>query len=268
MTEQEIAQALEGQFWRREIAPCGDVSVINVLSPVGRLRDLTGDDKSQELIEEVPDHFRKMMTILSLTCQVCGVDVSRVMVAKKPDPDAVFARSVFAWACKHRTAYTGIEIGSVLNARDPSSSVTTWMRRFKMAPEVHLPAALRVMEKFDEIYPAAKGPQLPPVSETQTYVTVAEIVGIAAAVTGTSVNGMMSRRRHGPTVKARAIAYWVAHQKTTASLGMIGKAIGGKDHTTVLHGIRTVEGDKGRFEPELSMVLAEIARRYPEQEAA
>lgn len=37
------------------------------------------------------------------------------------------------------------------------------------------------------------------------------------------------------------MAMWLARQATAASLPVIGRVLGGRDHTTVLHGVRTMD---------------------------
>jgi hypothetical protein len=49
---------------------------------------------------------------------------------------------------------------------------------------------------------------------------------------------LVSPSRKSPVVRARQAAYWRANRETQLSLHGIGRHFGGKDHTTVLHGIR------------------------------
>ena len=44
-----------------------------------------------------------------------------------------------------------------------------------------------------------------------------------------------------PEVFARQVAMYLAKQMTTRSLPEIGRRFGGRDHTTIMHGIRKVE---------------------------
>jgi chromosomal replication initiation ATPase DnaA len=59
---------------------------------------------------------------------------------------------------------------------------------------------------------------------------------------GTSPDVLVSARRTQPLVRRRQIAMYVAREMTGRSLPFIGKKIGGRDHTTVLHGVRVVKG--------------------------
>lgn len=50
-----------------------------------------------------------------------------------------------------------------------------------------------------------------------------------------------SKRRDAETVWARQVAMWLAKETTTHSLPQLGQAIGGRDHTTVMHALRRIE---------------------------
>lgn len=67
---------------------------------------------------------------------------------------------------------------------------------------------------------------------------------IAAAVAerhGVSESDLLGTRRWRFCAWPRQEAYWAAHQITGKSLPSIGRGFGGRDHTTILHGIRAVE---------------------------
>ena len=52
---------------------------------------------------------------------------------------------------------------------------------------------------------------------------------------------LFSSKRNRQIVRPRQIAMWLAKNLTSQSYPSIGEAFGGKDHTTVLHAIRTIE---------------------------
>jgi hypothetical protein len=68
----------------------------------------------------------------------------------------------------------------------------------------------------------------------------------------------LSARRTKHVSHARHVAFWLAKRLTSHSLPAIGRACGGKDHTTVLHGIVRVEMLRTR-DPDLAADLAAIA---------
>jgi len=55
-----------------------------------------------------------------------------------------------------------------------------------------------------------------------------------------SPEDLKGRSRSQKVVKPRQIAMYLARQETKASLPKIGKALGGRDHTTVLYGLRKI----------------------------
>ncbi len=56
-----------------------------------------------------------------------------------------------------------------------------------------------------------------------------------------SYNDIMSPRRAVPIVRARQEAMWRLKMETSMSYPAIGRRLGGKDHTTILHGVRKHE---------------------------
>lgn len=54
---------------------------------------------------------------------------------------------------------------------------------------------------------------------------------------------ILSQRRHRSVVWPRQIGMYLAKQLTSRSLPEIGRRFGNRDHTTVLHAIRKIEGE-------------------------
>lgn len=67
------------------------------------------------------------------------------------------------------------------------------------------------------------------------------IARAVAAETGISVGDMLSKRGKFHIVRARHMAWLLGQEITPASMRQIGMAFGGKDHTTVIHGIKRAE---------------------------
>ena len=68
--------------------------------------------------------------------------------------------------------------------------------------------------------------------------TVAEIQERTAEAFGISVGALVSTSRAGAVAWPRQIAMYLARELTTQSLPAIGRAFGGRNHTTVLHACR------------------------------
>jgi len=60
-----------------------------------------------------------------------------------------------------------------------------------------------------------------------------------------SRSDMLSSRRTANVVRPRQIAMYLAKTLTLRSLPEIGRRFGGRDHTTVLHAVRKIEGLTG-----------------------
>jgi chromosomal replication initiation ATPase DnaA len=72
-------------------------------------------------------------------------------------------------------------------------------------------------------------------------VTIAAVQRAVAGHFGLSREQFLAQRRHAPLVHARQTAMFLAKEFTLKSLPEIGRAFGGMDHTTILHGIRQVQ---------------------------
>jgi Bacterial dnaA protein helix-turn-helix len=71
-------------------------------------------------------------------------------------------------------------------------------------------------------------------------ITVRLVVAATAAHFGIAAEDLLSDRRTQPLCRRRQIAMYVAHRTTGRSLVFIGHKLGGRDHTTILHGVRAV----------------------------
>ena len=75
------------------------------------------------------------------------------------------------------------------------------------------------------------------------------------------VSDIISRRRPQALSFARHVAMYFLREMTEQSLSEIGTALGGRDHTTVLHGIRKIERestDDGRLRDHLSRIRSAL----------
>ena len=61
-----------------------------------------------------------------------------------------------------------------------------------------------------------------------------------------SRSDLLSSRRTATVVRPRQIAMYLSKVLTLRSLPEIGRRFGGRDHTTVLHAVRKIEGLSGR----------------------
>lgn len=79
------------------------------------------------------------------------------------------------------------------------------------------------------------------VSNAKKEVTLDSIQQTVCNYFGMPIDQLGSKTRKREIVQARQIAMYFAKLKTKASLATIGALIGGKDHATVLHAVKTVK---------------------------
>ncbi len=72
---------------------------------------------------------------------------------------------------------------------------------------------------------------------------VAAIIAAVAENFGVDVADLRSARREARIVRARHVAMYLARHMTGRSLPYIAQAIGGRDHTSVLYGVRRIAMD-------------------------
>ena len=67
-----------------------------------------------------------------------------------------------------------------------------------------------------------------------------QIRNAVCAYYGVSVQDVISDRRTARVVRARHVMFYLSKMLTTCSLPKIGRFLGGRDHTTVLHGLNKI----------------------------
>ncbi len=90
-------------------------------------------------------------------------------------------------------------------------------------------------------------------------VSVAEIQDLVCEFYKVSLNDLKAARKDQETSTARKVAYWLAKEYTTLSYPSLGR-IFMRDHTTVIHGVRSIE-QRRQTEPRVYMALTELRRR-------
>ncbi len=73
-------------------------------------------------------------------------------------------------------------------------------------------------------------------------IKIEDILRVISRHFGVSKGDLLSQRRHRSVVWPRQIGMYLAKQLTQRSLPEIGRRFGNRDHTTVLHAIRKIEG--------------------------
>ena len=82
-----------------------------------------------------------------------------------------------------------------------------------------------------DLFPSESGPEI----------TAAQIMAAAASYFGVTVDELCGSSRSRVLVTARQIAMYLCRELTDLSLPKIGQAFGGRDHTTVIHAVKTID---------------------------
>ncbi|WVH09022.1 MAG: Chromosomal replication initiator protein DnaA [Fluviibacter phosphoraccumulans EoVTN8] len=72
-------------------------------------------------------------------------------------------------------------------------------------------------------------------------ITVENIQKMVADYYKLTVGDLYSKKRNRMIARPRQVAMWLCKEVTPHSYQMIGESFGGRDHTTVLHAVRTIE---------------------------
>jgi chromosomal replication initiator protein len=75
---------------------------------------------------------------------------------------------------------------------------------------------------------------------TATRVTIDLIMNVVSSEMGVSVAEIKGDRRSKQVVQARHLVMYLARELTDESLPKIGERLGGRDHTTVMHGVKKI----------------------------
>jgi len=97
----------------------------------------------------------------------------------------------------------------------------------------------------------------------QGKLTLASILGTAAAYFGVSVDELTGRNRSARIALQRQIVMYLMREETDASLPQIGQTLGGRDHTTVIHGYDKIATEI-RSSHELSREISDLRSRLYE----
>lgn len=120
----------------------------------------------------------------------------------------------------------------------PSESVDHWAERQKKIPLPELKPEFKepwfsIVDEFEPLEPRRP--------------SVDQVVRVVAARYGITKIDILSIRRHAKIVRPRMIAIYLARTMTLRSFPEIGRRMGDRDHTTILHSVRKIERLIGSF---------------------
>ena len=132
--------------------------------------------------------------------------------------------------------------------------MTKITRRTVCAGLAAAPAAIAVAT-----VPGLSARLVPPTTQAAPPDLIARVIETVAHHEGVSVETMLSPLRTREAVAARRKALYLAYRMSGKSLPEIGRRFGGRDHTTVLHAVRTMEASADA-DPLFQSKLLELAR--------
>lgn len=146
-----------------------------------------------------------------------------------------------------------MQLRPITSGRPPMPVVPAWRVRAPVIdvsdlPPAPPPAPVRKRLDLVSLYRIIDVIPLAQARDTQA-ISVTRIVEIVAQRHGVSLREMRSDRRAKTIVLPRHIVCWLSRALTSASLPKIGRCLGGRDHTTILHGARRMVKDYGLPEP-------------------
>lgn len=137
-----------------------------------------------------------------------------------------------------------------------TSFVVTMRSHPLAAPSVEPSLASRLAGGLVVPMPPTGVPRGPEAGGDRLVPSLRRVIGAAARLHGLAASDLIGPSRRRRVAHARGMAMYLARTLTAKSLQAIGAAFGGRDHTTVLHGIRVTEERRAR-DPALA---AEIER--------
>src|SRR5205814_3533597 len=96
-----------------------------------------------------------------------------------------------------------------------------------------------------------------PNGDQQKRVTIQNILDAVTKYYNVRLSDLQSKKRHKSIAFPRQVCMFLARRHTRYSLEEIGGYFGGRDHTTVLHAIRTVDHDT-KEDPEIAEQLLHL----------
>jgi chromosomal replication initiator protein len=86
-------------------------------------------------------------------------------------------------------------------------------------------------------------------------IMLADIIQVCIAQTDLTKADIISPSRKRRIARPRQKIMWLAKHLTSMSLSEIGRHLGGRDHTTVIHGVKQIDHFIGEEDPEVEELL-------------
>lgn len=99
------------------------------------------------------------------------------------------------------------------------------------------------------------------IAEVKPEVTITGIIDAVVGHYGVKLTDLQSKRRQKSIARPRQVCMYLARRHTRYSLEEIGGYFGGRDHTTVMHAVKTIEKQRD-LDTELDRVIDSLERHF------
>ena len=139
-----------------------------------------------------------------------------------------------------RFAFPPDHVRTAADARAAAAASQAWRCRIWGKPD---PAPPTTALKHTPVWtpPRVAKPEYPPIKLDLGRITVRAVLEATTAHFGITVRKLLSSSRKQPLIRRRQIAMYVAHKLTGRSYPFIAAMMGGRDHTTILHAVKSVQ---------------------------
>lgn len=104
-------------------------------------------------------------------------------------------------------------------------------------------------------------------SQPKTSIWLDDIARVVCGVYGVRKVDFVSPRRAVTCVEARQVFYWLARYYTSFSYPQIGQFCGGRDHSTIIHGVNKIDEQMDRYRTKIELCVFDLGLTL-NQEAA
>ncbi len=94
------------------------------------------------------------------------------------------------------------------------------------------------------------------------HISIQDVLEAITSFYDVKLTDLLSKRRHKSITVPRQVGMWLARKNTRFSLEEIGGYFGGRDHTTVMHAIKTVDSRKSsdeQFHKEVGVIEGQLS---------
>lgn len=189
-------------------------STLDEIEYAGRLLIVTAD--------------RPPAVLANLTSDIASRFASGLSLQLAPPSTAARLRII-----RHAAGALGRPISDELANRLAESSMGTATQLFGTLFELTTPATSPTLPFSSTTTPASRKARRPP--------SLPEIIAVVCKHTSVPQKLLKSASRKQSIVYARSLAIYLARELSAASYEQIGRALGGRDHTTVMHSYQRIE---------------------------